>query len=64
MRTLKILACVIFATFLVGAGWCWWHTLRMPPTFILTEPPPPLVVTKEQCDTAVGILDEVLRQWD
>jgi 4-aminobutyrate aminotransferase len=25
---------------------------------------PPLVVTKEQCDTAVGILDEVLRRWD
>jgi 4-aminobutyrate aminotransferase len=25
---------------------------------------PPLVVTKEQCDTAVGILDEVLRKWD
>lgn len=24
---------------------------------------PPLVVTKEQCDTAVGILDEVLRKW-
>jgi 4-aminobutyrate aminotransferase len=25
---------------------------------------PPLVVTKEQCDTAVGILDEVLGKWD
>jgi 4-aminobutyrate aminotransferase len=25
---------------------------------------PPLVVTKEQCDTAVKILDEVLRRWD
>jgi 4-aminobutyrate aminotransferase len=25
---------------------------------------PPLVVTKEQCDVAVGILDEVLRRWD
>jgi 4-aminobutyrate aminotransferase len=25
---------------------------------------PPLVVTKEQCDTAVGIIDEVLRKWD
>src|SRR3954471_23387491 len=25
---------------------------------------PPLVVTKEQCDAAVGILDEVLRKWD
>ena len=25
---------------------------------------PPLVVTKEQCDTAVTILDEVLRKWD
>lgn len=25
---------------------------------------PPLVVTEEQCDTAVAILDEVLRKWD
>lgn len=25
---------------------------------------PPLVVTAEQCDTAVAILDEVLRRWD
>jgi 4-aminobutyrate aminotransferase len=25
---------------------------------------PPLVVTKEQCDVAVTILDEVLRKWD
>ena len=25
---------------------------------------PPLVVTKEQCDMAVGILDDVLRKWD
>jgi len=25
---------------------------------------PPLVVSKEQCDVAVGILDEVLRNWD
>jgi 4-aminobutyrate aminotransferase len=25
---------------------------------------PPLVVTKEQCDTAVGIIDDVLRKWD
>ncbi|HEX5106079.1 MAG TPA: acetyl ornithine aminotransferase family protein [Pirellulaceae bacterium] len=25
---------------------------------------PPLVVTKEQCDVAVGILDEVLGKWD
>jgi 4-aminobutyrate aminotransferase len=25
---------------------------------------PPLVVTKEQCDVAVGLLDEVLRRWD
>lgn len=25
---------------------------------------PPLVVTKEQCDIAVGIIDEVLRKWD
>ena len=25
---------------------------------------PPLVVTTEQCDTAVAILDEVLRKWD
>jgi 4-aminobutyrate aminotransferase len=25
---------------------------------------PPLVVTKEQCDVAVGILDDVLRRWD
>jgi 4-aminobutyrate aminotransferase len=25
---------------------------------------PPLVVTKEQCDTAIGILDDVLKKWD
>jgi 4-aminobutyrate aminotransferase len=25
---------------------------------------PPLVVSKEQCDTAVAILDDVLRKWD
>jgi len=25
---------------------------------------PPLVVTKEQCDTAVAILDDVLQKWD
>jgi 4-aminobutyrate aminotransferase len=25
---------------------------------------PPLVVTKELCDVAVGIIDEVLRKWD
>jgi 4-aminobutyrate aminotransferase len=25
---------------------------------------PPLVVTKEQCDTAVGIIDDVLRKWN
>lgn len=25
---------------------------------------PPLVVTQEQCDTAVAILDDVLRKWD
>ena len=25
---------------------------------------PPLVVTKEQCDVAVGILDEVFRKFD
>jgi 4-aminobutyrate aminotransferase len=25
---------------------------------------PPLVVTKEQCDTAVAIIDDVLRKWD
>jgi 4-aminobutyrate aminotransferase len=25
---------------------------------------PPLVVTKEQCDTAIAILDDVLRKWD
>jgi 4-aminobutyrate aminotransferase len=25
---------------------------------------PPLVVTKEQCDAAVAILDEVLAKWD
>src|SRR6185369_9503853 len=25
---------------------------------------PPLVVTKEQCDTAVAILDDVLKTWD
>jgi 4-aminobutyrate aminotransferase len=25
---------------------------------------PPLVVTKEQCDTAVAIIDEVLAKWD
>ena len=25
---------------------------------------PPLVVTKEQCDTAVSILDDVLKKWD
>jgi 4-aminobutyrate aminotransferase len=25
---------------------------------------PPLVVTEEQCDVAVGIIDEVLRKWD
>jgi 4-aminobutyrate aminotransferase len=25
---------------------------------------PPLVVTKEQCDLAVRILDDVLAQWD
>ena len=25
---------------------------------------PPLVVTKEQCDTAVAIMDEVLTKWD
>jgi 4-aminobutyrate aminotransferase len=25
---------------------------------------PPLVVTKEQCDTAIAILDDVLKKWD
>ena len=25
---------------------------------------PPLVVTKDQCDVAVGILDDLLRKWD
>ena len=25
---------------------------------------PPLVVTTEQCDTAIAILDEVLQKWD
>jgi 4-aminobutyrate aminotransferase-like enzyme len=25
---------------------------------------PPLVITKEQADVAVGILDEVLGKWD
>jgi 4-aminobutyrate aminotransferase len=25
---------------------------------------PPLVVTKEQCDVAVKIIDDVLRKWD
>ncbi len=25
---------------------------------------PPLVVTKKECDTAVGIIDDVLRKWD
>jgi 4-aminobutyrate aminotransferase len=25
---------------------------------------PPLVVTKEQCDTAIAILDGVLKKWD
>jgi 4-aminobutyrate aminotransferase len=25
---------------------------------------PPLVVTRQQCDIAVGILDEVLERWD
>ncbi len=25
---------------------------------------PPLVVTKEECDVAVGIIDDVLRKWD
>ena len=25
---------------------------------------PPLVVTKDQCDTAVAIVDEVLAKWD
>jgi 4-aminobutyrate aminotransferase len=25
---------------------------------------PPLVVTREQCDTAIAILDDVLKKWD
>jgi len=25
---------------------------------------PPLVITKEQCDTAIGILSDVLQKWD
>ncbi|HEY2411052.1 MAG TPA: acetyl ornithine aminotransferase family protein [Pirellulaceae bacterium] len=25
---------------------------------------PPLVITREQCDTAVGILDDILKKWD
>jgi esterase/lipase superfamily enzyme len=43
MRTLKILACALCGLLLAWTGWCWWQTLRMPPTFILFDPPPPLV---------------------